>query len=114
MTDPVAMDDHPIIKGTPSGELVKLSDFFIDRPIFAAVLSAFITIGGAIALFKLPISEYPEVVPLFGSPFAALPWRESERLWRTPSRRPTRAADRRCRGHDVHVFDLHDGRLAHI
>jgi len=38
---------------------VKLSDFFIDRPIFAAVLSAFITIGGAIALFKLPISEYP-------------------------------------------------------
>jgi multidrug efflux pump len=42
---------------------VKLSDFFIDRPIFAAVLSTFITIGGAIALFKLPISEYPEVVP---------------------------------------------------
>jgi hydrophobe/amphiphile efflux-1 (HAE1) family protein len=42
---------------------VKLSDFFIDRPIFAAVLSAFITIGGAIALLKLPISEYPEVVP---------------------------------------------------
>jgi hydrophobe/amphiphile efflux-1 (HAE1) family protein len=42
---------------------VKLSDFFIDRPIFAAVLSAFITIGGAIALFKLPISEFPEVVP---------------------------------------------------
>jgi hydrophobe/amphiphile efflux-1 (HAE1) family protein len=42
---------------------VKLSDFFIDRPIFAAVLSTFITIGGALALFKLPISEYPEVVP---------------------------------------------------
>jgi multidrug efflux pump subunit AcrB len=42
---------------------VKLSDFFIDRPIFAAVLSAFITIGGAISLMKLPISEYPEVVP---------------------------------------------------
>jgi hydrophobe/amphiphile efflux-1 (HAE1) family protein len=42
---------------------VKLSNFFIDRPIFAAVISAFITIGGAIALFKLPISEYPEVVP---------------------------------------------------
>ncbi|MBV8805261.1 MAG: efflux RND transporter permease subunit, partial [Sinobacteraceae bacterium] len=42
---------------------MKLSDFFIDRPIFAAVLSTFITIGGALALFKLPISEYPEVVP---------------------------------------------------
>ncbi|HEY0340749.1 MAG TPA: efflux RND transporter permease subunit, partial [Steroidobacteraceae bacterium] len=42
---------------------MKLSHFFIDRPMFAAVISAFITIGGAIALFTLPISEYPEVVP---------------------------------------------------
>jgi hydrophobe/amphiphile efflux-1 (HAE1) family protein len=42
---------------------VKLSDFFIDRPIFAGVISAFITIAGLLALFKLPISEYPEVVP---------------------------------------------------
>jgi hydrophobe/amphiphile efflux-1 (HAE1) family protein len=42
---------------------VKLSHFFIDRPVFAAVLSAFITIAGAIALFRLPIGEYPEVVP---------------------------------------------------
>jgi hydrophobe/amphiphile efflux-1 (HAE1) family protein len=42
---------------------VKLSHFFIERPVFAAVLSAFITIAGAIALFRLPIAEYPEVVP---------------------------------------------------
>jgi multidrug efflux pump len=35
---------------------VKLSDFFIDRPIFAAVLSTFIFIAGAIALTQLPIS----------------------------------------------------------
>ncbi len=42
---------------------MKLSDFFIDRPIFAGVISAFITIAGLIALFRLPISEYPEVVP---------------------------------------------------
>jgi hydrophobe/amphiphile efflux-1 (HAE1) family protein len=42
---------------------MKLSDFFIDRPIFAGVISAFITIAGLLALFKLPISEYPEVVP---------------------------------------------------
>ncbi len=40
-----------------------LSDFFIDRPIFAGVISAFITIAGLLALFRLPISEYPEVVP---------------------------------------------------
>ncbi len=42
---------------------MKLSNFFIDRPIFAGVISTFITIAGLIALFRLPISEYPEVVP---------------------------------------------------
>jgi multidrug efflux pump len=42
---------------------MRFSSYFIDRPVFAAVLSAFITIAGAIALFKLPVSEYPEVVP---------------------------------------------------
>jgi hydrophobe/amphiphile efflux-1 (HAE1) family protein len=40
-----------------------LSRFFIDRPIFAAVLSIVIFIGGLIAMLTLPISEYPEVVP---------------------------------------------------
>jgi hydrophobe/amphiphile efflux-1 (HAE1) family protein len=42
---------------------MKFSSYFIDRPVFAAVLSAFLVIAGGIALFKLPISEYPEVVP---------------------------------------------------
>jgi hydrophobe/amphiphile efflux-1 (HAE1) family protein len=42
---------------------MKFSSYFIDRPVFASVLSAFILISGAISLFKLPISEYPEVVP---------------------------------------------------
>jgi hydrophobe/amphiphile efflux-1 (HAE1) family protein len=42
---------------------VRISHFFIDRPIFAAVISAFIAIAGAIAIFQLPISDYPEVVP---------------------------------------------------
>ena len=37
--------------------------FFIDRPIFAAVLSIIIFVAGMLAIFKLPISEYPEVVP---------------------------------------------------
>jgi multidrug efflux pump len=42
---------------------MNFSQFFISRPIFAAVLSLLILIGGAISLFQLPISEYPEVVP---------------------------------------------------
>jgi multidrug efflux pump len=39
------------------------SKFFIDRPIFAAVLSIIIFAAGLIAIPLLPISEYPEVVP---------------------------------------------------
>ncbi|PTB20298.1 multidrug efflux RND transporter permease subunit [Trinickia symbiotica] len=42
---------------------MNISKFFIDRPIFAGVLSVLILLGGVIALFQLPISEYPEVVP---------------------------------------------------
>ncbi|PKE28569.1 multidrug efflux RND transporter permease subunit [Rahnella sp. AA] len=39
------------------------SRFFIDRPIFAAVLSILILVTGAIAIPLLPVSEYPNVVP---------------------------------------------------
>ena len=42
---------------------MNFSKFFITRPIFAAVLSLILLIAGSIALFQLPISEYPEVVP---------------------------------------------------
>lgn len=42
---------------------MNFSQFFIKRPIFAAVLSLLVLIAGAISLFQLPISEYPEVVP---------------------------------------------------
>ncbi|HEU0072229.1 MAG TPA: multidrug efflux RND transporter permease subunit [Alphaproteobacteria bacterium] len=42
---------------------MNISKFFIDRPIFAGVLSIIILLAGIISLFKLPISEYPEVVP---------------------------------------------------
>src|SRR5271156_4049258 len=42
---------------------MNFSHFFIKRPIFAGVLSIAIFLLGLIALFRLPISEYPEVVP---------------------------------------------------
>lgn len=42
---------------------MKLSHFFIDRPIFAGVVSILFFLSGLIAMFQLPISEYPEVVP---------------------------------------------------
>src|SRR5690349_20957621 len=42
---------------------MNFSRFFVDKPIFAAVLSVIVVVAGLIAIFKLPISEYPEVVP---------------------------------------------------
>lgn len=42
---------------------MNFSRFFIDKPIFAAVLSIIIFVAGLIAIFNLPISEYPDVVP---------------------------------------------------
>src|SRR6195952_383978 len=40
-----------------------MSRFFIDRPIFASVLSIVITLAGAIAVATLPIAQYPEITP---------------------------------------------------
>src|SRR5688572_8335748 len=42
---------------------MNLSKYFVDRPIFAGVISLLILLCGLIALPMLPISEYPEVVP---------------------------------------------------
>lgn len=42
---------------------MNISKFFIDRPIFAGVLSILILLAGSLAVFQLPIAEYPEVVP---------------------------------------------------
>src|SRR6187551_3376340 len=42
---------------------MNISEFFIKRPIFAGVISIVIFLVGAISLFRLPVSEYPEVVP---------------------------------------------------
>ncbi|ELB2802976.1 efflux RND transporter permease subunit [Vibrio alginolyticus] len=42
---------------------MKFAHFFIQRPIFASMLSLLILIVGAISLLQLPVSEYPEVVP---------------------------------------------------
>src|SRR4026208_2002962 len=48
---------------TLSGLQVRFSRFFIDRSFFPVVMSLVIFAGGRIAVFNLPISEYPEVTP---------------------------------------------------
>src|SRR5882724_4304400 len=42
---------------------MRLSHFFIDRPIFAAVLAIFITLIGGVAYFTLSVAQYPEIAP---------------------------------------------------
>src|SRR5690606_36577758 len=39
------------------------SRFFIDRPVFASVLSLLILIAGGVAIFVLPVARYPEITP---------------------------------------------------
>src|SRR5436190_16730664 len=40
-----------------------ISHFFIDRPIFAAVLSILFVLAGFVAVFALPVAQYPDVTP---------------------------------------------------
>jgi len=40
-----------------------ISRFFVDRPIFATVISVVITLAGAVAVFTLPVAQYPDVTP---------------------------------------------------
>ncbi|WP_038163591.1 multidrug efflux RND transporter permease subunit [Verrucomicrobium sp. BvORR106] len=42
---------------------MNLPRFFVDRPVFAAVVSIVITLLGGLAYFQLPVSQYPEVIP---------------------------------------------------
>lgn len=42
---------------------MNISKFFIERPIFAGVLSVLLLLAGTIAIFQLPVAEYPEVIP---------------------------------------------------
>src|ERR671919_2218022 len=55
-----------------------LSRFFIDRPIFASVLSIVVVLAGGIALFTLPIAQYPEITPPTVEVYATYPGANAE------------------------------------
>ncbi|WP_140627484.1 efflux RND transporter permease subunit [Methylibium rhizosphaerae] len=59
------------------------SRFFIDRPIFAAVLSIFIVIAGLAAMRSLPIAQYPEIAPPVVSVVAVYPGASAEVIEQT-------------------------------
>ncbi len=62
---------------------MRFSHFFIDRPIFAAVLSILLTIAGALVEFALPIAEYPEIAPPTVAIHATYPGASAEVLAQT-------------------------------
>jgi hydrophobe/amphiphile efflux-1 (HAE1) family protein len=59
--------------------------FFVDRPIFAAVLSIVITLLGALAYFGLPIAQYPDVIPPTVIVSASYPGADAQTLAETVS-----------------------------
>src|SRR5215216_6141654 len=60
-----------------------ISRFFIDRPIFAAVLSVFIVIAGLASMRTLPIAQYPEIAPPVVTVRAVYPGASAEVLEQT-------------------------------
>ncbi len=62
---------------------MRFSHFFIDRPIFAAVISVFITLLGVFAYPLLPLAQYPEIAPPTVAVVAAYPGASAETLAET-------------------------------
>ncbi|MGZ5916751.1 MAG: efflux RND transporter permease subunit [Methyloceanibacter sp.] len=62
---------------------MNISHFFIDRPIFAAVISIIITLVGAVSYFALPVAQYPEIAPPSISVSASYPGASAEIVAKT-------------------------------
>ena len=60
-----------------------ISHFFIDRPIFAAVISILITLVGGVAYLTLPVAQYPEIAPPSISVAATYPGASAEIIAKT-------------------------------
>lgn len=57
---------------------MSISHYCIDRPIFASVISIVITLAGAVALFNLPVAQYPDITPVQISVTATYPGASAE------------------------------------
>jgi multidrug efflux pump len=61
--DPDHQKQRPGLFAPSSRERDMFSHFFIERPIFASVLSIVITLAGGVAVFNLPVAQYPQITP---------------------------------------------------
>src|ERR1700719_2166989 len=62
---------------------MKIAHFFIDRPVFAIVLSLVALIAGSIALFTLPIAQYPQIAAPTVTVSATYPCAHAETVAKT-------------------------------
>ena len=56
--------------------------YFIDRPILSAVISVGMVLMGALALFSLPVEQYPDIAPPTVAVFTNYPGANAETVWR--------------------------------
>jgi hydrophobe/amphiphile efflux-1 (HAE1) family protein len=88
------------------------SKFFIDRPVFASVLSILIVLGGTLAYFALPVAMFPQVVPPMVTITANYPGADAKTVAETvasPIELQLSGADRLLY---FQSFSSNDGRLA--
>ena len=84
---------------------MRISHFFIDRPIFAAVVSIVFVILGASRSSRLPVAQYPEIAPPIINVVGPVS-RRQRRGGRRDRGRADRGADQRRREHALHVVEL--------
>ena len=91
---------------------MRISHFFIVRPIFAAVVALVITIIGVIGYAGLGVTQLPEIVPPTITVSASYPGASPQTIGRH-RRRADRAGGERRRGHDLHGLAV-DRRRQHV
>ncbi len=91
---------------------MRISHFFIDRPIFASVVSIVFVILGAVAYFRLPIAQYPEIAPPIINVTGQYPGASAE-VVADHRGRADRGADQRRREHALRVLELDRRRPLH-
>ena len=86
---------------------MKFAHFFIDRPVFAAVLSIVTIVVGVLAIFNLPIAQYPEITPPTIIVTTSYPGANAKGRRRDGSHAYRGAGQRRGK-HVVHVQPMHE------
>ena len=89
-----------------------IAKFFIERPVLANVIAVLTVILGLVALARLPVAQYPNIVPPTVQVTARYPGASAATVVARGGA-ADRAEGQRRRGHDLHVVDEHQRRHLH-